>query len=121
MATPEVTWEDQNNINSFGKLNNRKHEIRAEHSALKKRAEDFEEASNELMIADEEEVRYVLGECLAHMPNEDAEERLQTVIEEIQSQINGLEAEEADIMKQQTQLKAALYGKFEDNINLEED
>mmetsp|Transcript_48207 Transcript_48207/g.92149 ORF Transcript_48207/g.92149 Transcript_48207/m.92149 type:complete len:123 (+) Transcript_48207:62-430(+) len=120
MSTPEVEWEDQQNINTFGKLNNRLHELRAELVGQKKLAEDYEEAGNELMIADETEVRYVLGECYVVLNNDEAEERCNAALEEVQSTITKLVQEEEDIKQKQSVLKKALYGKFGTNINLEE-
>mmetsp|Transcript_3802 Transcript_3802/g.6514 ORF Transcript_3802/g.6514 Transcript_3802/m.6514 type:complete len:120 (+) Transcript_3802:157-516(+) len=117
----EVTWDDQQAINSFGKLNNRLHELRAELNAKKKLEEDYEDASNELMISDEEEVRYVLGECFAHLSNEDAETRVNQDLEEIQASTQTLKAEEQQILTEQGKLKKVLYAKFKDNINLEEE
>eukprot|EP00240_Pyramimonas_obovata_P011002 CAMPEP_0118931450 /NCGR_PEP_ID=MMETSP1169-20130426/7785_1 /TAXON_ID=36882 /ORGANISM="Pyramimonas obovata, Strain CCMP722" /LENGTH=118 /DNA_ID=CAMNT_0006873949 /DNA_START=161 /DNA_END=517 /DNA_ORIENTATION=+ len=117
----EVTWDDQQAINSFGKLNNRLHELRAELAAKKKLEEDYEDASNELMIADEEEVRYVLGECFSLLSNDDAEERVTADLEEIQAETAKLKEEEKGILKKQTELKTILYAKFKDNINLEEE
>lgn len=39
--------------------------------------EDLEEAGNEIMLLDDETVPFVVGECFAHLPREDVEERLQ--------------------------------------------
>mmetsp|Transcript_40962 Transcript_40962/g.49713 ORF Transcript_40962/g.49713 Transcript_40962/m.49713 type:complete len:126 (+) Transcript_40962:175-552(+) len=116
-----VTWDDQQNINQFGKLNNRLHELKAEVLSHQKTAEDYEEASNELMITDEEEVMYVLGECFAIMPNDDAETRLQEELDKTQEKISALHDEESDIKSQMEALKKVLYGKFGDSINLEEE
>ncbi|KAK3245255.1 hypothetical protein CYMTET_45165 [Cymbomonas tetramitiformis] len=117
----EVTWEDQQNICSFGNLNNRLHEIAAKINANKKLAEDFEEAGNELMITDEEEVKYVLGECFAYLPNDTAESRLERATEELEAETSVLEEEQADIKKKMAVLKQVLYGKFGNSINLEDE
>ena len=49
----------------------------AKHRLPQAAAEDFEEAENELMLADEEQVPYFVGECFFHLDKEQAEERLQ--------------------------------------------
>ncbi|GLJ08450.1 hypothetical protein SUGI_0089040 [Cryptomeria japonica] len=69
----EVTWEDQQNINKFGRLNNRFHELEDEIKAKKEMTENLEDASNELILADEEIVRFQLGEVFSHMPKDDVE------------------------------------------------
>ena len=38
--------------------------------------EDLEEAEGEVMLLDDEEVPYVVGECFVRLPREEAEERL---------------------------------------------
>lgn len=40
-------------------------------------AEDLEEAENELMLADEETVPYLMGECFVRLEKDEAEERVQ--------------------------------------------
>ena len=111
--TPEVTREDQQRINAFGRLNNQLHELQAElegKKARRRRAttrasaarrsplalaprpprgwahplprraqklmENLEEAENELLVSDDQETGYVLGECFVRLPNEEAETRL---------------------------------------------
>jgi chaperonin cofactor prefoldin len=67
----EVTWEDQQNINLFGRINSKFHELEDEIKAKKDMAENLEDASNELILADEEEMRYQVGEVFRHMPKEE--------------------------------------------------
>jgi hypothetical protein len=45
--------------------------------------EDLEDASNELMLSDEENIRYVIGECFVHMDKDAAEEKLQSVTDQV--------------------------------------
>jgi hypothetical protein len=52
-------------------------DLEARLTARKRAAEDYEEAENEIMLLDDETVPFVVGECLAHLPREDVEERLQ--------------------------------------------
>lgn len=73
----DVTYEDQQKINTFSRLNSRLHDLRAQVSAHKAAAEDYEEAGNEVMLLDDETVPFMVGECLVHLPREDVEERLQ--------------------------------------------
>jgi len=117
----EVTWEDQQNINLFGRLNNKFHELEDEIKAKKDMADNLEDASNELILADEEEVRYQIGEVFSHMPKDEVEERLETLKEENTQELEKLTKEKEQVLAQMADLKKILYGKFKDSINLEED
>ena len=52
----QVTWEDQNNINKFSKLNVRLDALDTKYEAKKTEKEYLEDLSNELELADEEEL-----------------------------------------------------------------
>lgn len=83
--------------------------------------EELEDASNELMLSDEETVRYVIGECFVHIDKDSAEERIQAQTDLVTSEIGEFKGELDDIAAQMAQLKKALYGKFGKSINLEDD
>lgn len=117
----EVTWEDQQNINKFGRLNNRLHELDDEIRTAKETNENLEDASNELILTDEEIVRFQIGEVFAHVPKEEVEDRIEKMKELTSNNLEKLEAEKELIVKQMAELKRILYGKFKDSINLEED
>ena len=55
-----MTWEDQQRICAFSRMNARSHELDAEISAKTRAIDDLDEASTELAFADEEESRGVL-------------------------------------------------------------
>ncbi|KAL6781789.1 putative prefoldin subunit 4 [Auxenochlorella protothecoides] len=116
----DVTLADQENINHFSRLNTKVHEINAKLKALKAAAEDIEEAENELMLAEDEEVPYLVGECFFHLEKEVAEARLQEAANEGTSQCAALSNERASLLKQMAALKKTLYAKFGNAINLEE-
>ncbi|XP_073288236.1 prefoldin subunit 4-like [Primulina huaijiensis] len=117
----EVTWEDQQNINKFGRLNNRLHELDDEIRTAKETNENLEDASNELILTDEEIVRFQIGEVFAHVPKEEVEDRIEKTKEVTSNNLEKLEAEKELIITQMAELKRILYGKFKDSINLEED
>ncbi|MEW5317623.1 MAG: hypothetical protein WDW38_008906 [Sanguina aurantia] len=117
----EVLWDDQQHINSFNKLNARMHEIEAMIRVKKAVLTDYEDASNELMLSDEETVRYAVGECLIHMDKGEAEEKLNAESQGVEAEVRGFQSQVVDIKEQLNQLKAQLYGKFGKSINLEED
>ncbi|XP_068341678.1 probable prefoldin subunit 4 [Pyrus communis] len=117
----EVTWEDQQNINKFGRLNNRFHELEDEIKFAKESTDNLEDASNELILTDEEVVRFQIGEVFAHVPKEEVESRIEAMQEATSKSLEKLEEEKDSILAQMAELKKILYGKFKDSINLEED
>ncbi|PIA59318.1 hypothetical protein AQUCO_00400309v1 [Aquilegia coerulea] len=117
----EVTWEDQQNINKFGRLNNRFHEIEDEIRLAKEANENLEDASNELILTDEEMVRLQVGEVFVHTPREDVENKIEQMKEVTMKNLEKLEEEKDSVVAQMAELKKILYGKFNDSINLEED
>ncbi|XP_062178276.1 probable prefoldin subunit 4 [Alnus glutinosa] len=117
----EVTWEDQQNINKFGRLNNRFHELEEEIKIAKESNESLEDASNELILTDEEVVRFQVGEVFAHVPKEEVESRIEEMKEVTSKNLEKLEEEKESIVAQMAELKKILYGKFKDSINLEEE
>jgi|UniRef100_A0A7S1SV60 prefoldin subunit 4 len=116
----EVTLEDQESINLYSRLNNRRHELEAELSAKKKAAEDLEDAGNELMLSDEPEAMYLVGECFLHFTNDEAEERVNAAVEGNTGELERVEGELRGVNTKMQTLKAQLYGKFGNSINLEE-
>ncbi|KAL1550356.1 Prefoldin subunit 4 [Salvia divinorum] len=117
----EVTWEDQQNINKFGRLNNRLHEVEDEINIAKETNESLEDAGNELILTDEEIVRFQIGEVFAHVPKEEVESRIEEMTGKTSKNLVKLEEEKESIVAQMAALKKILYGKFKDSINLEED
>lgn len=116
-----MTWEDQQRINTFGRINNRKHEIEDEIVAKKKVAEDLEDAENELILTDEEEIRVLTGEVFIHTPRDNVEELLTKLADKNKHELQVLEQEKGKIVEKLSDLKRILYGKFKDQINLEEE
>ncbi|XP_057496141.1 probable prefoldin subunit 4 [Actinidia eriantha] len=117
----EVTWEDQQNINKFGRLNNRFHELQDEIKIAKETNENLEDASNELILTDEEVVRFQIGEVFAHVPKDEVENRIEQMKEVTTKNLEKLEEEKDLVLAQMAELKKILYAKFKDSINLEED
>ncbi|ESQ36001.1 hypothetical protein EUTSA_v10009095mg [Eutrema salsugineum] len=117
----EVTWEDQQNINTFSRFNNRFHELEDEIKFAKEKCENLEDAGNELILADEEMVRFQIGEVFTHLPREEVETRIEEMKEATCKSLEKLEQEKESIVSQMAELKKVLYAKFKDSINLEED
>lgn len=121
MQAVEVAWQDQQNINTFNRLNSQLHDLDAQIKAKKKLLEDLEDAGNELMLSDEEVVRYGVGGVFVHVPKDDAEERLGAYSELTNEEIRGLQADTGAVREEWKALKAVLYSKFGASINLEEE
>ncbi|KAL9267096.1 Prefoldin subunit 4-like protein [Drosera capensis] len=117
----EVTWEDQQNINKFGRLNTRFHELEDEIKVAKETSENLEDAENELILTDEETIRFQIGEVFARVSKEEVESRLESMKEVTSKNLEKLEEEKESVLAQMAELKKILYGKFKDSINLEED
>ncbi|KAL2325379.1 hypothetical protein Fmac_024437 [Flemingia macrophylla] len=117
----EVTWEDQQNINKFGRLNNRFHELEDEIKIAKETNDNLEDASNELILTDEEVVRFQIGEVFAHVPKDEVENRIEQMKEVTSQKLEKHEEEKESVLAQMSELKKILYAKFNDSINLEED
>jgi len=116
----EVRREDQDNINLFGRLNARLHEVRDEKKELKDMLEKIDDASTELMMGNGSKVMLVLGDAFFEAEEDEATEHCEMMVEKYQSQIDALDSEETDILEQQANLKKVLYARFGKSINLEE-
>ncbi|KAK7285137.1 hypothetical protein RJT34_19897 [Clitoria ternatea] len=116
----EVTWEDQQNINKFGRLNNRFHELDDDIKIAKETDDNLEDASNELILTDEEVVRFQIGEVFAHVPKDEVESKIEQMKQVTTQKLEKLEEKES-VLAQMAELKKILYGKFKDSINLEDD
>ena len=82
--------------------------------------EDLEEASNELIIADDDSVRFSVGETFVTVDNDYAETMLQAQLDEVGAEVTALEKEKKEITSAMADLKEKLYKKFGNAINLEE-
>ncbi|KAI0675369.1 Prefoldin subunit 4 [Trametes maxima] len=117
----EVTWEDQQRINSFSKLNTRLRAIEEKIQELKQEKEALDDISMELELADEDQpVMYRIGEAFIHLPHPRAVGRLEKDLEKLNAELekNTSRAEETE--KQMKELKVILYAKFGRAINLDE-
>merc|ERR1711892_1417012 len=106
----EVRPEDQRAINSFGRLNNRKHDIE----------DEIKEKQSFHDLLDDEPVRYGFGECYFECNKDQAEELLDKQKEDTVKEIAVLNGELNGIHDTLSGLKTQLYGRFGSNINLEE-
>lgn len=88
---------------------------------FQERNDNLEDAGNELILTDEDVVRFQIGEVFAHVPREEVEERIEQMKEVTAQKLGKLEEEKESVLAQMAELKKILYAKFKDSINLEED
>lgn len=117
----EVTWEDQQRINTFSKLNTRVRSLAEKMGNLKQEKEAFDDLAMELELADEDQpVLYKVGEAFLHLPHPRAMKRL----EKDQAQVDEEIAKLTEVVDQceldMKALKVELYARFGTAINLDE-
>lgn len=65
-------------------------------------------------------MRFEIGDCLfVHITQEEAEERLQGELDKAQKELESHQSQIDDISNKMDKLKAILYGKFGNTINLD--
>ncbi|CAG8462360.1 3718_t:CDS:2 [Gigaspora rosea] len=105
----EVTWEDQQNINSFSKLNVKFSDIEERYGEKKQEDEYLDDLLQEL------EQQELLGD------EEDAAQRTKREKEFLSEELKKLRNEMDSLTTEMEKLKVLLYGKFGKAINLEKD
>jgi len=77
-SSTEVTWDDQQRINTFSRLNSRVRNLGEKIQELKQEKEALDDLSVELELADEDEpVMYKIGESFLHIPHHRALKRVE--------------------------------------------
>eukprot|EP00007_Cunea_sp_BSH-02190019_P001450 CAMPEP_0174245860 /NCGR_PEP_ID=MMETSP0417-20130205/41020_1 /TAXON_ID=242541 /ORGANISM="Mayorella sp, Strain BSH-02190019" /LENGTH=119 /DNA_ID=CAMNT_0015325683 /DNA_START=51 /DNA_END=407 /DNA_ORIENTATION=- len=112
-ATVNVTWEDQQSINTFGRLNSRKRELEEQLKEKKSEFENLDEANDELALADEDDdFRLLVGEVFVTLKGDKAQAYVEAQKDTAEKEVSSLEEEIAKIVETLTKLKVQLYGKF---------
>ncbi|KFY38073.1 hypothetical protein V494_04527 [Pseudogymnoascus sp. VKM F-4513 (FW-928)] len=116
----EVRREDQDKINKFSRLHQRELNLEDELKAKHKEKEDLEDISNELELADEEDmIPYKIGDSFISLPLPDVQELLSTNTTKIEEEVAVLEEKLGTIKEGMQELKVELYARFGRSINLE--
>ncbi|KAJ1736131.1 hypothetical protein LPJ61_000181 [Coemansia biformis] len=116
----EVTWEDQQRINEFSKLNTRYERLDDEYKREKEEDEYLDDLIMELELLDDDEpINYKVGDVFIKMALEDAQARVQRDKSRLSTRVGGLDAELAATQAKMDDLKKVLYAKFGQAINLE--
>lgn len=124
----EVTKEDQTNINSFSKLYLKKQELEGLIKLKKELSVQNEDAITEIeMNGDDEIVPTRFGVCFINISSTQqshvgrhALDFLEGDQAKLKAEIKELVDSHEDTLKRMSKLKATLYGKFGNSINLDE-
>ncbi|XP_062871553.1 prefoldin subunit 4 [Trichomycterus rosablanca] len=118
-----VTFEDQQKINKFARNTNRMTELKDEIEAKKKSLQNLEDASDDLMMCEDDDllIPYQIGDVFISHSQEETQEMLEAAKESLKEEIRTLEGRVASIQEVLGDLKVKLYAKFGNNINLEAD
>merc|ERR1719240_1040572 len=113
----EVRLEDQQRINTFGRLNGRLHDLEDDLKAKQSQYELLDDAANEIILADDEEpIRDAFGECYLELTKDQADEMLEKQKGQIEEEMSAIKAELKSTQDTLSDLKAKLYGRFGKNI-----
>eukprot|EP00796_Vickermania_ingenoplastis_P003840 gene3840-2720_t len=113
-----VTWEDQQKICMFSRLYKKLQHLKGKHQRLLDDVEKLDDAVSEVMICSE--VKYVFGEAFVDLPADEAGDLLEEAKSELEQQKEEVETEMSALEAALGELKPALYAKFGDQINLED-
>merc|ERR1712086_256005 len=117
----DVAREDQQRINLFGRLNNKKHSLEERIKELKEKLNNYEDAQTEMMLLDDDcDVKFLMGDTFSMYEPDQANEMLEAEMEDLQKEMEGEEEALTKIQEQMSDLKTKLYAKFGKSINLEE-
>ncbi|CAH0491952.1 unnamed protein product [Peronospora farinosa] len=116
----DVRKEDQLYINEFGRNNALLHEIRDQKKVLKAKLDTLDDANTDLMMGEGDNVQLFIGESFVETSEESAQEHIEKRVEEANTELEKLQAEEAKLEARQSTLKKLLYSRFGQSINLED-
>ncbi|KAG0368553.1 hypothetical protein BGX24_002775 [Mortierella sp. AD032] len=118
----QVSWQDQENINTFSKYNAKLQDLEEAYESKKTEKEYLDDLAMELELADEDEpVRYRIGEAFVSLSLEAAQERISKSQDELDQEIEGLKTQMDEAVEKMEELKKVLYARFGNAINLEKD
>jgi len=118
-----ITFEDQQQINTFARYNARLQDMKEELETKKKDLQNLTDAGDELLLLDDDTVPipYQIGEVFVMKAADDANILVESAKENIEKEIAGVEAKCEQHKGVLSDLKVKLYAKFGNNINLEAD
>ncbi|KAJ1563136.1 hypothetical protein HK405_013463 [Cladochytrium tenue] len=119
-ADIDVSWEDQQKINNFSKMNARSGDLDEKLEGLKKELEYLEDLDTELELADEDDpIRCRIGDTFIQLPLDECRRRVEAERDKLAGEVGTLRDEAEALRGRMDGLKAALYARFGKSINLE--
>lgn len=116
----EVSWEDQQKINKFSTLINKKDENLEVLKKLKEEKEYLDDLSLEIELLDEDEkIQYKVGEVFIFMKVNKVIGKIEVDNEVLTEKISNIESSVEEIDDLLESYKKQLYARFGNNINLE--
>lgn len=117
-----ISYEDQQKINKFAKLNAKLGDLKDEVKLKENDLKSVEEAVDEIALFDDEEkIPYLVGEIFIYQDLETTQQCLAEAKQRIEDEIKKFKSDSTEIKEQMNDLKSHLYGKFGSHINLEAD
>lgn len=117
-----ITFEDQQKINKFARLNAKLEDLRVEIKQKENDLKKLEDACDEIVLLDEEEkIPYLVGEVFIYQDIEKTQVCLEESKKTTEIDIAESKSKADEIKELMSDLKSYLYGKFGNNINLEAD
>ncbi|VDN04411.1 unnamed protein product [Thelazia callipaeda] len=119
-----VTADDQKLINRFARLHQKSIDVREKLDEMTRDLQNMSEASDEIFLlndCDLQSIPYKTGSIFMHLDQERLQSKLQDMKEYLENQVAVLDEKLKSISRELGSLKAILYGKFGDSINLETD
>ncbi|KAJ5078149.1 prefoldin subunit 4 [Anaeramoeba ignava] len=117
----DVTFEDQESINEFGKLNLRFHELKTEITNYTNELQNLDDCQTEMILFDEDQpVLVLVSDSFLSLDKQMAEELIETKIQKITKNKDTLSEELNKIEERMDVLKKLLYAKFGKSINLDD-
>ncbi|KAK2171249.1 hypothetical protein NP493_1087g00079 [Ridgeia piscesae] len=116
-----ITYEDQQQINTFARHNARLQDIKEELAAKQKQLQNLEDAADELLMLEDDDaaIPYQIGEVFINHSLDDTNKMLDDEKAVQHSEIAGLEKKAEQHKQVLSDLKVKLYAKFGSSINLE--
>lgn len=115
-----VTWEDQQRINEFSRLNLRLQNIDEQLSTGRSSTANLDDAAGDIeMLLDDDACKVKIGEVFWDVSNEQADEFVADKKKAQQDKTTELMGQKEQLVKAMDALKALLYAKFGNQINLE--
>ncbi|GCA62656.1 prefoldin beta-like protein [Kipferlia bialata] len=119
-STVTVLLADQQKISQFSRLHSHGEYLTAKIEGLQARIQSLEDAEEEVMMAEgDDAILLRIGTGMAERDAMDIEEIMQEKAAPLKEQVAVLDAEVQALEKQKTALKAELYSKFGNALNLD--